>query len=323
MRTILLGRMAAGCEEALRERLGGLAELTAIPDPAKIDDYAAELAVADVIVGWPLTNALVARAPEVKLVQASGAGIDGLDLETLPDGVMAANTFHHEAAIAEWVLMAMLNLARNPAGFDRRLREGQWAGSCIWGEHPVLRELRGETALLIGVGHIAKEIARRAKAFGMRVVGISRRGMEEAGFDLVAGWEGWLDRVAEADYVIPCCPLAEETRGLIGAECLGRMKRDAYVINMTRGPVVDEEALYEALRTKQIGGAAIDTWYQYPRSEEAAVLPSRLPFHELGNVLMSPHVSGWTRPTIEGRIADIAENIRRLRDGEEILHRLR
>jgi phosphoglycerate dehydrogenase-like enzyme len=101
------------------------------------------------------------------------------------------------------------------------------------------------------------------------------------------------------------------------------MRPDAFLINMTRGRVVDEQALYDALRERRIGGAAIDVWYQYPADPAEQKLPSRFPFQELDNVILSPHIAGWTRETIAGRVADIAENIRRLAAGEELLHRLR
>ncbi len=322
MNIVLLGRMAAGCRDALHRLLGPSFHLTAIPDPRLLDIHAADLAAAHVIVGWPLTNALLARAPNVKLVQASGAGIDGLDLTQLPPGVMAANTFHHEAAIAEWTLMAMLYLSRRPAHFDRALRSGQWDGSCIWGESPTLNELRGQTALIPGLGHIALEIARRAAAFDMHLIGVSRRPAPRPHFHEVISWDHWLDRLPDAAFVIPACPLTPETRGIIGPAVFARMAPHAFLINMTRGPVVDEQALYDALRLRRIAGAAIDTWYQYPADPNLPTHPSALPFHELDNVLMSPHISGWTRPTIEGRIDDIAENIRRLANGQELLHRL-
>jgi phosphoglycerate dehydrogenase-like enzyme len=315
--------MAAGFEEALRQRLGESAHLTAVADPRQLDAHVRALETADVIVGWPLTNEVVDRAPNVRLVQASGIGVDGLDLDRLRPGVMAANTHHHESAIAEWVLLAMLWLARWPARYDRLLREGNWTGSCIWGERPMLRDLRGQTALLIGIGNIAREIAPRAAAFGVRVIGVSRTPEPRPGFDEVTGWDSWMDRVGEADYVVPCCPLVPETRGLIGEAVLARMKPEACVINMTRGPVVDERALYQALREGRIAGAAIDTWYRYPVGEQERVLPAAMPFHELPNVLLSPHISGWTQSTVDGRVADIAENIRRLAEGREILNRLR
>ncbi len=323
---VLLGRMAAGFAPRLAQRIRHPHSLTPIADVGAIDEFAAQMTAAHVLVGWPLTDALIARAPNLKLAQASGAGIDGLDPDSLPPGVLLANTFHHEAAIAEYVLMAMLCLTRRPYEYDARLRQGEWQGSCIWGEMPVLRELRGQTALLLGLGHIAREIAIRARAFGVRLIGVSRRaadGPPDPHFDEVIPWTGWKDRLPAADYLIPCCPLTPETTSLIDAGVYARLPRSAFIINMARGRVLDEQATYDALSTGRIAGAALDVWYQYPASPDEPRFPSRLPFHELPNVLMSPHNSAWTLPTIDGRVEDIAENVNRLVEGRPLLHRLR
>jgi phosphoglycerate dehydrogenase-like enzyme len=323
IQVVLLGRMASGIAPELARRIRHPHLLTAVPDVSKIDEFRAALAEAEVLVGWPLTDALIAGAPKLRLAQASGAGIDGLDPDRLPPGVQLANTFHHEAAIAEYVLMAMLWLTRRPHEYDARLRSGNWQDSCIWGATPVLPELRGQTAMILGLGHIAREVAIRARAFGVRLIGVSRRVEPDPHYDEVIGWSEWKDRLAETGFLIPCCPLTPETHGLIGAEIYERLPSTACVINMTRGRVLDEQATYDALRTGRIAGAALDVWYQYPSDPAESRLPSLLPFHELPNVLLSPHNSAWTVPTITGRVEDIAENVNRLVEGRELLHRLR
>lgn len=320
---VLLGRLAAGLAPDLSRRIKHPHTMTAVPDVSKIDEFAEALAEAHVLVGWPLTDALVARAPKLQLAQASGAGIDGLNPDTLPPGVKLANTFHHEAAIAEYVLMAMLWFTRQPQEYDARMRAGNWFGSCIWGATPVMRELRGRTALILGLGHIAREVAVRARAFGMKLIGVSRRAEPDAHYDEVIGWDSWQSRLPETDFLVPCCPLTPETLGLVNAGIYAQLPRTAVVINMARGRVLDEQATYDALRSGRIAGAALDVWYQYPRTENEVCLPSRLPFHELPNVLLSPHNSAWTEPTIAGRVVDIAENVNRLVEGRPLLHQLR
>ena len=324
-RIVLLGRMAAWCDEEIQMRLRCPFEMTVIEDARRIDEFMDAIEAAEVIVGWPLRQEVAARAHNLKLLHASGAGIDGLQLDALPASVRVANTFHHEVAIAEFVLMAMLVLERQPAQHDARLREGNWRGSCIWGETPVLRELCDQTVLLIGAGHIAREVAARARAFGMRVIGVSRNpaGVSPEIYNEIQAWEGWESRLAEADWVVPSCPLTPETTGLIGGAQIGRMKRSAYLINITRGRVLDEEAVFEALRMRRIAGAALDVWYQYPADPDEACLPSRFPFHELDNVFMTPHNSGWTKRTIMSRVEDIAENINRLAEGRPLINVVR
>jgi phosphoglycerate dehydrogenase-like enzyme len=318
----LIGRMASGGREELAKRIRVPHEIFAIPDTSRLDEFGDDLQKADVLSGWPLTMEVVRRAPNVRLVQAFGAGVDGLRFDELGPDVRVANTFHHEAAIAEHVMMAMLILSRMPFEDDARLREGNWERSVIWGEPPVLRELRGQSMLLIGIGHIARELAVRARAFAMRVMGASRSGTKIPAAEHVP-WERWEDSLAEADFVVPTCPLTPETEGLIGAAQIERMKPSAFLINITRGRVVDEEALYEALRTGRIAGAALDVWYQYPAAKEEIKQPSRFPFHELPNVFMTPHNCGWTNRTLAGRIVDVAENINRLAEGRPLINVLR
>jgi phosphoglycerate dehydrogenase-like enzyme len=115
-------------------------------------------------------------------------------------------------------------------------------------------------------------------------------------------------------------PLTTETKGIVGAEAFAAMRPTAVVLNVGRGPTVDERALYEALRTNRIAGAVIDTWYQYPEPGHANVLPSSLPFHELPNVIMTPHMSGWTQGTIRRRQETIAGNVMRRARGEPCVH---
>jgi len=315
MNVLLLGRMASWCARELETRLGPGYSITAVSDTGRLEDYWPQVEAAEVIVGWPVSNEALRRAANLRLLHVAGAGIDGLDLDAVPPHVRVCNTFHHEVAIAEYVMMAMLNLARRPAHYDARLRQGDWTGSCIWGETPVLAELFGREALLVGLGHIAREIAVRAHAFGIRLTGASRNPVPAEPFSRVVSFRDWEACLPDADFVIPCCPLTPETTGLIGAAQFARMKQTAFLINITRGRVVDERAAYEALRDRRIAGAALDVWYQYPNQPDEQRLPSRYPFHELPNVLLSPHNSGWTMRTILGRAGDIAANIQSLAAG--------
>jgi phosphoglycerate dehydrogenase-like enzyme len=318
----LIGRMAAGAREALGKRLRHPHEVFAIPDLARLDEFESQLRDAEVLTGWPLPMEVVRRAPALRLAQAFGAGVDGLRFDELGEGVRVANTFHHEAAIAEHVMMSMLILLRDPFGYDARLREGIWEGAAMWGDPPALRELRGSSVLLIGLGHIAREVAVRARAFAMRVLGASSSGRKIPAAEPVA-WDKWEEALEIADFVVPTCPLTRETEGLIGAAQFERMKPSAYLVNISRGRVVEEEALYQALESSRIAGAAIDVWYQYPASKDERRPPSQFPFEKLPNVLMTPHNCGWTDRTLEGRVIDVAENINRLAEGRPLINVLR
>jgi phosphoglycerate dehydrogenase-like enzyme len=127
--------------------------------------------------------------------------------------------------------------------------------------------------------------------------------------------------LGRADYLALTLPLTEQTRGLIGADQLRAMKPTAVLVNVSRAQIVDEDALYAALAERRIAGAALDVWYRYP-SGPGPTLPARRPFHELPNVLMTPHVSGWTDGMLESRARLIAENIGRIARGDRPLNQV-
>ena len=187
------------------------------------------------------------------------------------------------------------------------------------GSGPVHSEVHGKTIGVVGYGRIGQEVARRAEAFGMRIIGIARNARETpAPLDWL-GTMADLDRLlSESDYVLIACPQNDETLGLIEAVRFGQMKADAVIINVARGPIIDEQSLYEALAGNRIGGAIIDVWYDYPDKGEVVERPSRFPFHELDNIRMTPHVSGWTAALLERRWAFVAQNLDRFARGEPL-----
>jgi phosphoglycerate dehydrogenase-like enzyme len=212
----------------------------------------------------------------------------------------------------------MLHRTVDLPGRDARFKAGSWAESPLQGA-PTRRELAGQTVGCLGYGHIGRAVAARARAFGMRVMAVTASGRSGEPAPDWTGAPAELDRLLEAaDFVLIACPLSEATRGMIGAPQLARMKPDAVLINVARGAIVDEPALFEALREHRIGGAVLDTWYRYPSAEAPAVRPANLPFHELANVLMTPHCSGWTDGLMARRFALIAENIERLQGGRPL-----
>ena len=126
------------------------------------------------------------------------------------------------------------------------------------------------------------------------------------------------DLVSESDYLVVCCALNRETFGLLNSDSLSWLKPDAYLINVARAEVIEEQALFDLLKEKRIAGAALDVWYRYPEAGKQTLLPSRLPFHELDNVLMTPHLSAWTDRMIERRWRKIAANLDALAEGHPL-----
>jgi phosphoglycerate dehydrogenase-like enzyme len=266
---------------------------------------------ADVIIGVRLGDAEPTPA-KLRLYQAPAAGTDAIDPARLPPGAVLCNCFGHENAIAEYVMTALLMRHVPLADADARLRRGEWAW---WAGRPgALRsELGSQTIGLLGYGHIGKAIGARAKAFGMRVSVANRTAVPVSGVvDESHRLEDLSRFMHSADVIVVSVPLTDGTRGLVDAAALAAMRPDGIIINVGRGPVIDETALFDALKNSRIGGAVIDTWYTYPSAAKPEASPGTLPFESLSNLVMTPHMSGWTQGTVRRRQEAIAENIRRL-----------
>ena len=255
----------------------------------------------------------------LKLIQLPGAGLDGLDLKTIPKQTSVCNVFEHEIPIAEFVMTAILQGVTNLIQLNQNIRNNNWSGSYIFG--PAHEELFGKTISIIGYGHIGKEVAKRIKPFGVYVIGCGPReptsGERPDAFYPI----GDLNTVlALSDFILISAPLTSETRGLISKTQFKKMKSSSVIINIARGEIIDEDALYHACKERKIGGAVIDTWYQYPIRFSEHTPPSRFNFSELDNILMSPHASAWTNALIHRRTRLMAENLNRLSKGLALLN---
>ena len=276
---------------------------------------------ADVIVGVKF-NASLPLPRHLSLFHAPAAGTDAIDLDLLPASAALCNCFGHEAAIAEYVMTALLLRHVPLAAADADLRAQRWT---YWaGRLTGLRtELGGQTIGLLGFGHIAKAIAARAKAFGMGVHVANRSAVSSPLVDRYFSLAELPSFMGSADALVVSLPLAEQTRGLIGQAELAAMRPEAVILNVGRGPVIEEQALFDALAERRIGGAIIDTWYQYPTPTQAECAPSSLDFASLPNVVMTPHMSGWTTGTVLRRQNTMADNIARLAEGRSLLNVVR
>jgi phosphoglycerate dehydrogenase-like enzyme len=296
--------------DAIRVRAPGVEVVVAAREELR-----AALREADAVICGRLSVADTSEASRLRLVQSVSAGADGIERAAIPPGCALCNVHGHEQAIAEWALMCMLALSRRLVAYDRGLRSGLWQR---FGEDvslPLERTLRGRVVGSIGYGHIGRRVLELARALGMGTLAVTRTPR-----DGVPGLDE-LPRLLEAsDFAVVAVPLTDETRGLIGARELETLGPDGYLLNPARGAIVDERALYEALRDGVIAGAAIDTWYRYPSREGEAVEPSGFPFAELANVVMTPHVSGRSQETREARRSFVGDQIARLAAGEPLLN---
>lgn len=297
--------------DELRERLPD-AEIVAVDR----SELATALAGADAVVTDRLTADDTAGAGRLRLVHAYSAGADRIDRPALPPGCTLCNLHGPENAIAEWTLGAMVAITRRSVFFDRELRRGRWHR----GEEPRPHELRGRIVGTVGYGPIGRRVGELCRAIGMEVAAVTRRpspGRAE-GLRWLGGLHDVTRLAAESDVVVAALPLTDETHGLIGAAELDAVGPDGYLVNVGRGEVVQERALYEALRDRRIAGASLDVWYRYPRGSTDPTQPSELPFHELDNVLMSPHVSGTTVETELNRRAILLAQLERFAKGEPL-----
>lgn len=310
MRAVLVGAHAAQAPR-LQDLLGTEHEavpMAALPATGPIR--------ADALVSIRLTAEEGPRLEGCRLVQAPGAGLDGIVLSAVPKGAVLCNVFEHEIPIAEYVIFTLLEHVLQLGALPNRLDGTGWAD--IYPRRPFHEEAAGRTMTLVGFGHIGKTIALRARAMGLRIVAVTRSGRADPAADRSLLVERLHDVLPETDVLVLCCPLDDGTRGLIGAPELAIMKPSAFLVNVARAEVLDEQASYEALRDRRIAGAAIDVWYRYPKPGETDCPPSRFPFHELPNLRATPHISGWTEGLMQRRYAFIAENIRRLELGQPL-----
>jgi phosphoglycerate dehydrogenase-like enzyme len=322
VRVAFAGTFSATLEPAVRTRLSAPCDVI-VGDEVSI---VASLSDVDVLVTLGFNREMAAAARRLKLVQVPGAGLDRIDRAAVPAGTALANAYGHEVGIAEYVMGAMLAMTRSFCRTDAALRRGTWESQWGVGTSAPLPwpELAGKTLGILGHGRIGQALARRARAFDMEVCAIRRDVASSRGDDLafLGGPEALHDVLRRADYLAVTLSLNEQTRGLLGERELALMRPNAILVNVARAEIVDEEALFQALAARRIAGAALDVWYRYPK-EPGPTLPARRPFHELDNVLMTPHVSGWTEGMLEARATLIARNIERTARGEPPLNLIR
>jgi phosphoglycerate dehydrogenase-like enzyme len=304
------GTFPASLEQPVRRHLAMPCQIIVASEA----DILPRLPDIDVLVTMGLTAEMARAATRLKLVQVPGAGVDRIDLTALSEATLLANTYGHEVGIAEYVIGAILTMTREFSRLDAALRHGDWQSQWAVGTTPppVWPELAGRTIGILGYGRIGQNIARRARAFGMQVCAIRRDVGQSMEDDLaLLGGPNILDEVLRrSDYVVVSMPASPETIGWIGETELSLMKPSAVLINVARAEIVDEEALYNALSRHSIGGAVLDVWYRYPR-EPGPAAPASLPFHELSNVLMTPHVSGWTDGMLDARAKLIGSPVKK------------
>jgi phosphoglycerate dehydrogenase-like enzyme len=237
--------------------------------------------------------------------------------------VSVHNLHHNAAPVAELALMLLLAAAKFTVRYDRALRANDWR---LRYERPAPTILlEGRTALILGYGAIGRRVAAACRALGMTTLATRRLDAPEMDGETEVHPAGALrNLLPRANAVIICLPHTPDTDGLLGAAELALLPSPSVLVNIGRGRIVDEQALYEALRDGRLAAAGLDVWYSYPPDEAARAgwPPSAYPFHELDNVIMSPHRGGATDETARLRMGALAEMLNDAATGREMGNRV-
>jgi D-3-phosphoglycerate dehydrogenase / 2-oxoglutarate reductase len=302
LRVLIVDPIAAAGEEVLARQ----AELVRAPDSAPDTIRSLAAGCDGIITRSKLPDDVFDAAARVRAVAIHGTGTDLVPLESATaHGVRVSNIPGGNAqSVAEYCVLAMLVLARNVLAITASLKNGAWDAARALGAGT--HEIAGMTLGIVGVGAIGSRLARIARhGFGMRVLGTQRRLDRLPPEALPADLETLLKA---SDFVVLACPLTPETQHLFDRERISRMKQSAWLINVGRGPVVEEAALIEALREKRIAGAMLDV-YEHYRLEPGHALFS------LDNVVLTPHLSGMTRESRARMSVAAAEEMLRMLAG--------
>jgi len=280
-------------------------------DESARSKFDAMLAETEVIYGLILPKDILERAPRLKWLQTMSAGVDRfarMEIWNSPVIITGVSGMH-ATPIGEFAMEFMLMFAKRAPDCFRMQQKHEWGRYM-----PTV--LRGKTVGVVGLGSIGKEIARLSKAFGMRVIATRRsvkKPTKARHVDMLLPAGQLHKLMSESDYVVVATPLTHETRGLIGEKELRAMKPSAYIINIARGGIIDEEALIHALEEKRIAGAGLDVVATEP-------LPPDSPLWDFENVIISPHVAGGMEDYMEQATGIFCENIKRYLNEEKLIN---
>jgi phosphoglycerate dehydrogenase-like enzyme len=297
--------------ERLRSDFPQLA-IVHLPDYERLG---AEIPDAEILLAWSIRPEQIKSTTRLRWIHSPAAAVHQLMFpELIESDIVLTNAREvHGPVVAEHVLALIFALAKRIPSSVELQQKRIWGQQILWDEVPRVREVAGATLGLIGLGAIGRPVLHKAKALGMRVIAVREhpeKGTE--GADAILGPDQVNDLFRRADYVVLAAPITEMTRSIANAERLALMKPTACLINVGRGPLVDEPALAEALREKKIGGAALDVFPREP-------LPADSPLWDLPNLLITPHTAALTDKLWERHYELFSENLRRYLANQPLL----
>ncbi len=300
--------------EAIRKRWP---EMTVVhlPDYDKLPE---ELPDTDIFVGYSLRAKQLKYAKKLKWIHSTAAGVAQLMYPELRDsGILVTNPSGvFSVPMAEHTMGLLLALARNFPDSVRQQDRAHWSQQELWDKPQHLAEVNGQVLLIVGYGSIGRELAKRAKAFEMRVWGVTRSGQGDgAHVERIFPAAKLHEALPEADYVVVSAPETAETKHLIGAAEIAKVKHGARLINVARGSLLDEKALICALESGALGGAAIDV-------AETEPLPADSPLWKAPNLFITPHTSALSDRLWQRQAALLVELLERWFDGREMFNRV-
>lgn len=264
---------------------------------------------ADAVVAGRLSEEDIENALNLKVLFVPFTGLDNFATNKLREReILISNTHANASVVAEHAIALTFALLGRIVEFHNDLWKGYWHMSIEDGD--MWTSIQGKTCGILGLGHIGFCLAKFLKAFDCKVIGFKKHLPEKNPENVDEVTVSLNNAIGKSEIVFICLPLNTETEGMINAEVLNNMK-GKYLINIGRGKIVDEEALYNALKNGILAGAALDVWYNYPgKTKKEPVFPSKFPFHELPNLVLSPHKASHTTDAIRAMIDDTVDNVR-------------
>jgi len=283
-----------------------------LPNYKRVDE---EIGDAEIVIAWSIRPEQIVAAKKLQWIHSPAAAVHQLIFpELVNSDVILTNAREvHGPVVAEHVIALIFALAKKIPGSVRLQEKHVWGQQILWDELPRVREVAGATVGLIGLGSIGRAVAKSAKALGMRVIAVREHPEKGSdGADAVFG-PAQIDEVfRQADYIVLATPVTDSTKAIASAERLALMKPDAYLINVGRGPLVDELALATALCDKKIGGAALDVFPKEPLAADS-------PLWDVPNLLITPHTAALTDKLWERHYSLFSENLRRYLAGQPLV----